>query len=516
MQKTKPFIHILPQKRTVKSNTGERLLETLIRHNIFLRIDCGGKGKCHKCRVDKSMENSGLESIDSCQYKVESDISILIPESSMATSYSMGKARLIFPQTFKERCKTKTLSEEYGVAVDLGTTTIALYLCNMAKGEVTASIAVKNSQAVFGDDVISRITAVGENFGKLHDFVIKNIAWGVETLFSGLGKDKNLLSRMVVVGNPTMIHIFSKTDPSSIGVSPFLPVFYNSKHFSSGSLGFNFSDIPVKTLPNVSGFIGGDILAAGVASEIETQPDGTLLIDLGTNGELMFKIGEHLYATSCATGPAFEGATLSCGMPGIPGAIDSIEIGTDQYLSSFSVINSSEQPDLKPSGICGTGIINAVAQLYQKGVIRPDGAFSDGSDKFMLIAQDYGTGQLPIYISQKDIRSVQLGKSALMSGIEFLLGKAGLDQPEKIIVAGAMGFHIKTLDLIRLGMIPKIDPDKIETAGNLAGSGAVMALCDDHYVANAAYLANKIEIIELATNMEFQNTFIKNLKFPTL
>lgn len=517
MTDTGASIHILPQKRTIRAYRGESLMEALIRSSIFLRSDCGGKGRCHKCRVEKISKDGCVELIDSCRYKVESDLSIRIPESGMASSHIMEKARLHFPLSFKEKSCPSKLSEGYGIAVDLGTTTIAVYLCSLAEGAVLSSVAVKNTQALYGDDVMSRITAVtdsSKNLEKLHGLVIRSIEWGVRSLFDSLKKDLDLLQRMVVVGNPTMIHLFAKRDPSSIGIYPFQPLFYNAEHFSSSRLKFSFRDVPVQTLPNVSGFIGSDILAAAVATEIDQQPDGTLLIDLGTNGELLLKTKVGLFATSCATGPAFEGATLSCGMQGIPGAINAIEMGPDRKLASFSVINPSGHPGINPAGICGTGILNAVAQLVKSGVIRKDGAFSDGSDKFVLVPWNEKTGQIPIHISQKDIRSVQLGKSALISGIEFLLGKAGLDQPEKIIIAGAMGTHVKTDDLICLGMIPKTNT--IEIAGNLAGSGAVMALCDDHYLDKAICLSEEIETLDLAANPEFQEIFIQNLNFSAL
>ncbi len=444
-------------------------------------------------------------------------MTITIPESSMATSHIMEKAQPVFPKAFTERFNPYALSEDYGVAVDLGTTTIAIYLCNLARGEVVGSAAIKNSQAIYGDDVMSRITAVvenSENLGKMHDLVIRSIEWGVENLFSKVVSSRKNLSKVVVVGNPTMIHFLAGITPSSIGVAPFVPAFHESKQFMSEELGFNFSGIPVRTLPNVSGFIGADILAAAVAIQMESQPSGTLLIDIGTNGELMLKAGERLYATSCATGPAFEGATLSCGMQGIPGAIRAIEMGPDRGVTSISIINPSEQPELKPRGISGAGILNIISNLRQAGIIKPDGAFSDGSEEFFLLREDSGTGQAAIYVSQKDIRSVQLGKSALMSGIEFLLGKAGIERPEKIIVAGTMGSHIKPEDLVHLGMIPNIAHDNIEIAGNLAGSGAVMVLCDTSYIDQAIDLSKNIDVIELASNLEFQKTFIKNLSFP--
>ncbi|MDD9303267.1 MAG: DUF4445 domain-containing protein [Desulfobacter sp.] len=362
-----PTIDILPQKRRLKVRSGQRLLESLVHHGIFLRSDCGGKGRCGKCRVDKIEENGSIRSVESCQYEVNEDLTIKIPESSMASAFIMDKAGIFFPETFKTQVDPNLSTPSYGIAIDLGTTTIAVYLCNISKGEVLSSIFLKNPQAIYGDDVMSRIGGIGsdpENLGKLQTLVVKCIEWGVKKLLSSFDDPLVLPSRAVVVGNPAMIHIFSGVDPTSIGLSPYEPVFYDSRVFQSDQLGFAGTAINVFTLPNVSGFIGGDLLAAAIGVDMGSQPDGTLLIDLGINGELLLKSGEKFYATSCATGPAFEGATLSCGMQAVPGAVTSIRLSSKMEVSEVSILNPSNSNRIRPSGICGPGVINAVAQLY--------------------------------------------------------------------------------------------------------------------------------------------------------
>ena len=200
-------------------------------------------------------------------------------------------------------------------------------------------------------------------------------------------------------------------------------------------------------------------------------------------------------------------------MQAIPGAINSVKIAGDQTLSAFSMIEASGATGKNPTGICGAGIINAVAQFHEKQIISPSGVFTTGRKSYVLVPENSALGQPSIFISQKDIRSVQLGKSALITGIEFLLKKAGLDRPRKILIAGAFGSHLHKADLISLGIIPNIALEDIETVGNAAGSGAVMALCDGEYIDQATRMAVEIEIVDLACNIEFQNMFIGNLSF---
>jgi uncharacterized 2Fe-2S/4Fe-4S cluster protein (DUF4445 family) len=326
-----------------------------------------------------------------------------------------------------------------------------------------------------------------------------------------------MISQMVVVGNPTMIHILAGVDPESIGIAPHQPAFYDAKKFCSTELNFTLKKLSIQTLPQVSGFIGGDILSAALAVDLENQPEGTLLVDLGTNGELMLKAKDGLLATSCATGPAFEGASLSCGMQAIPGAINKVQVENRESLPRYTVINPSNAFGLRPSGICGTGVISAVAQFLQKKILTPDGAFKKGHPpSYVLVPETSAADGSAVFISQKDIRSVQLGKAALITGIEFLLKEAGLDTPEKIIIAGAFGAFLDKADMMTLGMIPAMDPDRVDVRGNSAGAGAIMALCDPSYLDKARCMAERVTVVDLACNSEFQDVFIENLHFPDL
>jgi uncharacterized 2Fe-2S/4Fe-4S cluster protein (DUF4445 family) len=311
-----------------------------------------------------------------------------------------------------------------------------------------------------------------------------------------------------------MIHILAGVDPKSIGMSPYQPVFTDARSFKAETLGFSLKNVMVQTLPQVSGFIGSDTLSACLAVDLVNQPEGSLLVDLGTNGEIVLKGNDKYYSTSCATGPAFEGATLSCGTQAVPGALNSVTIDGNQVLTGFSIVNPFEINKLIPSGICGAGVISAVAQFCEKQIITSQGAFASGEKRYTLVPGNDETGQPSIYISQKDIRSVQLGKSALITGIEYLLKKADILKPVQIIIAGAFGSYLGKQDLIRLGMVPEIDLDHIKMVGNAAGTGAVMALCDEAYMSKAVELADKIEIVDLVREPLFQDNFVKNLYFP--
>jgi len=506
-------------------------METLVDHSIFLRSDCGGRGNCGKCRVSIVAPDGSNENITSCTFEITEDLKIEIPESSMLSAHIISKAPVVFPDSFNNRVIDPNLTDRYGIATDLGTTTIAIYLCNTTSGKVLSSIAVKNPQALYGDDVMSRIGAINKkekNLKHLQKLVVRAMEWGIMELLNSHNVDQEEITQIVTVGNPTMIHILAGVDPEPIGTFPYQPAFYEAGTIQSNEAGFSLGEIPLQFLPQVSGFIGGDILGAGLAVDLDNQPEGTLLIDLGTNGELLLKGKDKLFATSCATGPAFEGASLSCGMQAIPGAINKVVIKRSEDFPDYRIINPRKSSEIKPFGICGTGVISGVAEFCRKHVIEPGGAFTKddtikplqrdkkGKLHYILVEEASSQDGSAVFISQKDIRSVQLGKGALITGIEFLLKAAGYEKPEKIIIAGAFGTFIEKEDMITLGMISDIHPDKIEVAGNSAGAGAVMVLCDDFYLRKAIEIAGRITVVDLACDQKFQEVFVQNLSFPFL
>jgi len=517
-------IKISPGDRSITAERGENLLTLLTEYSILLRSDCGGKGVCGKCLVDIADDNGSTGTITACTHTVTGDCVVTIPPRSLMSPYIINKAAVRLPVSFGERLGVAgKVDGKLGVAVDLGTTTIAVYLLDTANREVLSSLAVKNPQSLYGDDVMSRIGYIGssdERLARLQHLVTGAIEWAVDSLLASRPAGYAVVGDLVVVGNPAMIHILLGVSPASIGVSPYVPQFLSARVTPAGTLGLSFDRTMIRTLPQISGFIGGDILAAAVAVELAEQPEGTLLIDLGTNGELMLKGKDGFYATSCATGPAFEGATLSCGIQAIPGAIDRITIDRG-HQPTISLVANGRKIIEKPLGICGSGIISGVAAFVRSGIVEKSGAFSsaledgviaDGPEgrRYLLYGDEAGD---EVAISQKDIRNVQLGKAALISGIEFLLAAAQMEAPEKIIVAGAFGSHLDKNDLLTIGMLPDIDPNNIDIAGNAAGSGAIMALCDDDYLHRAEQIAAETSVINLAEDMEFQMHFINRLSF---
>ncbi len=519
---------LLPSGKTIRVKKGDKLLQTLIGLMINLRSDCGGKGICGKCRVELVSENQAVRQVTACTTVVAGDMAVRIPESSCLSPYIIAKAPARLPQSFLVLSGSSSLAG-LGIAVDLGTTTIALYICRLQTREVLASIAVKNPQALFGDDVMSRIAEIGHDQEKLYRLqilVIQAIEWAIEKIFGHCRLNLQDLARMVVVGNPTMIHIFLGVNPQSIGIAPYQPAFYEPRRTISSQLGFTFEPVGIHTLGQIAGFIGGDILAATLATALQDEPVGTLLIDLGTNGELVVKAQDGLFATSCATGPAFEGAALSCGMQATPGAIDRICLATREDTPHYSLIASQKDKRVAPQGLCGSGVVSAVAALIRVGIIDSSGRFvkdpaiprlikhHDDGWRYVIVPEDSVTKKREIFLSQKDIRAVQLGKAALVTGIEFLLRAVAMSKPTKVIIAGAFGSYLDKFDMLTLGMIPAIDPALIQSTGNSAGAGAIMALCDDVYLSQAHDLAKAVSVIELTADKDFQNTFVKRLSFP--
>lgn len=524
-------IHLHPDDLHLDIAHGRTLLFGLADHGIFLRSDCGGLGNCEKCRVSVEEDGKSIHHIEACTFGVTKNLTVRIPASARLSSFMLDKAPLLLPESFSLCQPDNTSTSRYGVAIDLGTTTIGLYLCHIEKRKVLASLAVKNPQAIYGDDVMSRIGAIAAAGGKTAELqrpVISLIEQAIYRLCSAARIDAAALMDLVVVGNPTMIHIFLGENPETIGVSPYRPLFTEARSMSAGNLGITCCQGKLQTLPMVSGFIGADTLAAALAIGIKEQPVGTLLVDLGTNGELLL-VGEHaIYATSCATGPAFEGVSIACGMQAGNGAIDRVEIDNAEAAPRCRIIAERNGKGAeKPAGLCGSGIVSAIAACLRTGIIEASGVFNKSIDgnsiirdtnnriSYQLVPANDSQTDCAIALSQKDIRAVQLGKAALRAGIDQLLLAAGLRMPEKILVAGAFGSHIDPSDMIALGMLPDIGKSRIFPVGNAAGAGTVMALCDPASLQLACELAAAIKTIDLAAHPDFQKVFIDCLKFPS-
>lgn len=545
-------IRILPDEKSIRVEKGERLLEVLTGHGIFLRSDCGGRGLCGKCLIRISEASPESVSVPedaealvlgerdfeagyrlACKAKVSGDLSVEIPADSLLHPEVVQKGPTTLPDLIPfSVLNAKGKAGRYGLAVDLGTTTIALYICDLFSGKVVGSVSVGNPQTMFGDDVISRISMVAKNSGnlkRLQKLAVKAIEWGVTALCQSTHISAAHINAVVVVGNSTMIHVFAGLNPSSIGVSPYAPLFVEEKTFQAGSVGLKFNpSADIFMLPLISGFLGSDILAAALATELDSADTGTLLVDIGTNGEVILKSKNGLSATSCATGPAFEGATIRHGMHAVSGAIDAVKIDRKNNSVTCSVIQRNPDAVCLPSGICGSGVVSAVAELYLAGLVSGDGRLDinsgstlirydkTGLPEFELVPAEKSETRKAITLTQKDIRAVQLAKGALSAGIKMLCAKAGLTKPKRLLVAGAFGNFIDKKDAITIGMFPAMPEEKITMVGNAAGAGAVLALLNPEFRDRARELARTAAVLDLASLPEFQEVFLSSLSFPKL
>ncbi len=549
MESKKHTIQLLSEDRQISVEHGQTLLEALISAGVFLRADCGGKRRCGKCmvKIAESSRASVSEADETeakflgakelaagsrlaCCTEVLDVTAIEIPETSrLSPEVAQKGPTILFDKLTALKPSSREKIDAYGLAVDLGTTTIAVYLCNLEAAEVTASISVRNPQVLFGDDVMSRIGAVGQNEGlllRLQKMVVKAIEWGTNSLCRSTRTDPGKIKTMIVVGNTTMIHLFVGTDPTSIGMFPYNPQFVAEQIFKASKVGFRFNpNTTIRTLPLITGFIGADIVGATLAAELSHTRPGTMLVDVGTNGEIMFLGKEGLVATSCATGPAFEGAAITYGMHAVSGAIDAVKIdGSNGVICS--VIQKDPSKPKKIAGLCGTGVVSAVAELLRSQMILPDGAFNRETNSTNLQLDDNETpafvlagpgeteGDRTITFTQRDVRAIQLAKGALRTGIDLLCLEAGIERPQKILLAGAFGSYIRKKDALTIGMFPDISEKDIEVVGNAAGAGAILTLFDDRFIAQANDLRQSTRVLDLASHPNFQEIFIASLEFP--
>jgi len=408
-----------------------------------------------------------------------------------------------------------------GLAVDVGTTTLAVYLCNLATGRVLSAAAAANPQRRYGEDVIARIAAIRADEGclkKQQGQVVAALNDLIASTLAAAGQEKSAVDDLTVVGNTTMEHILAGLNPGSIGLAPYHPVTCEPVCTSAGDLGLDLQPAtPVYIFPVISGFLGGDILAALLADRPYERNDSTLLIDIGTNGELLLCHGPDLWATSCATGPALEGAQISCGMRAAAGAVSRVYQDPAQSdRVRFETVGNAD-----PIGICGSGIIDALAVMRKTGITRDNGTFNP--DKPEVHCDDRGVGRsfrLPgsdLHISLKDVRQVQLAKAALRVGIETLCRHAGVTRLDRTVITGAFGTAFNWHSARDIGLlVPGNLHGEVTSAPNLAGTGAIMALLNKHQRTTIETRAPGIQFLDLAAESDFTTRFAEATRFPEI
>ncbi len=426
--------------------------------------------------------------------------------------------------------------DAFGLAIDIGSTTIAAHLCNLTSGEVVATGGIMNPQIRFGEDLMSRVSYVmmhPEGAAEMTSVVRTGINELVQEVAREGGIAADDILDITIAGNPIMHHLFLGISPIELGGAPFSLAVDTALNLTARELDINVnSGAVVYVLPCIAGHVGADAAAMVLAEEPHLFDEMSLLIDVGTNAEIILGNSERLLACSSPTGPAFEGAQISCGQRAAPGAIERVRIDPQTLEIRFSVIGSekwSDEPgfddatqDIGVTGICGSGIIEAVAEMYLCGLISEDGVI-DGSMKDRssnVIPQDrtwsfvLHEGKQRIVVTQNDVRQIQLAKAALYAGAKLLMDHAGVDSVDRIRLAGAFGSHIDPKYAMVLGLIPDCALKNVESAGNAAGTGARIALLNVAARRELEKLVRDIEKIETAVEPKFQEYFVDAMALP--
>lgn len=414
-------------------------------------------------------------------------------------------------------------TDYYGLAVDIGTTTIALYLCDLKEGRQIQSSSIMNPQIRYGDDVLTRVSycmSKEDGLEKLQHvlFVEMNIA--VKEMADKAGIERDDILETVLVFNTVMEHIALKINPESLGQSPFIPAITKPVDLRADDLGLMlYPGGNVHCLPIEAAFIGADNVAVLIAEEPYKQDKMKLIIDIGTNSEIFLGNSEKLFTTSCATGPALEGAQIHNGMRAAEGAIEKVVIDPVTYEPTIKIIGDVPVP----IGICGSGIIDAVAQMAITGILAPNGKFAKGIVSDRIREDETGKMEYVLYFAQKqyeknivvklkDIRAVQLAKAALYAGAKTLMKHCGIEQVDEVVLAGAFGSYIDKKNALALGMYPKCDLEHVTVSGNAAGVGAKLALLNVEKRKEAEEVARRVKFIETATEEDFSKLFAAAMK----
>jgi len=542
-------ITFLPENTHVHVLPGTTVLEAAGRANIIIETPCGGKGTCGRCRVVIAKGAAAPNTVEkellagdeiakgvrlACQTEIRRDMIIEVPAASRflgqrILGHGVETAYELEPNvSLDSDDEAKRL---YGAAFDVGTTTIVGALLELSGGEQVTSSSRANPQIPLGDDVITRIGHAGNGGGlkQLQTLVIDCINEMIEEMCGRAGVGVESVYEVTLVGNTTMNHIVLGIDPTPLAHAPYDAVLLDSKLSKPADLGIRIRPTGrVYTMANIAGYVGGDTVGVILASGMRDYDGLQMALDIGTNGELVLGGNGRLVACSTAAGPAFEGARIKHGMRAAKGAIEKVIIDGDVRLN---VIGSH-----RPRGICGTGVIDAIAALLDAGIIEstgrmlpPDelpGSLGDelrarvteegGQACFALATAEESDVDGSICLTQRDVREVQLGKGAISAGASIILREYGAsaDDLDRVLLAGAFGNFIRARSALRVGLLPPVPRHKVEFIGNAAGTGAKMVLAGKRCRADAEAIAKETEYIELGGRPDFQMEFAEAMMFP--
>jgi uncharacterized 2Fe-2S/4Fe-4S cluster protein (DUF4445 family) len=523
-----------PDGRQVSIHPGATLLEAAGLGGIVLNTVCGEKGTCGKCAV--VLQPAG-QIVLACQHHVTENLTVLVPPDSRFVEHKIltdGSTRkdAAQPDIYKKYLSAAGISPILGLAIDIGTTTVVVKLIDMKTGRLLATSATLNPQIKFGDDVISRIGYAGTNtkLKELNQLIVSRLNDLIIDCCRQADAQSSDIYETCVVGNTTMHHIFLRLPVTQLGEAPYKAFSLDADDSPPVALGLHVNpNGNVHTVANIAGFVGADTTAVALATSLDSEKQMTLVIDIGTNGEVILGTKDKLLAASCAAGPAFEGARITCGSRAADGAIEAVVL--DKHNIAIDVIGGG-----RPVSICGSGLIDAVAIMLDLGVIDFTGRFKLKTSLPSAIAKrickikhknshpkadgevftlSYKGHTPAVYLTQQDIREVQLAKSAIRAGIHLLQHHLKIADADikQVFLAGAFGNYIRRQSALRIGLLPDVPVERIHSVGNAASSGAQLILVSTRYRAIAAELARKIEYVEIANDPLFQSTFADSMLF---
>lgn len=462
---------------------GTSILSAQIAAGLYPESPCGGKGTCGKCKVLLDAQE-----ILACQTKVDRDMTVWLSDAKESRILTQGIVQEIQPDG----------TDDYCLALDIGTTTLVAYLLDGKKGTLLAKSSALNPQRQYGADVISRIQyALQKDTQVLKDVVCAKLSkLAVETAQKAKIAPEQITAT-ALVGNTAMHHLLLGIDPKPLITPPYMPGLAEAMELPAEGL------LPVggmiRVLPNIAGFVGGDTVACMVASRFSELTELTLMIDIGTNGEMVMGNKNRRIACSTAAGPAFEGAKISCGMRGAEGAIDRVWLENGKL--TYHVIGEG-----KAVGLCGSGLIDLVAALLKTEIIDTSGYLENG------IYHIEGTD---VWLTQKDVREVQLAKAAIYAGIQLMAQHLGIriEDIQKVLLAGAFGSYMNPASACQIGMIPSCLLGHIHPIGNAAGEGAKLCVLSKAEFEYSKRLAENTEFLELASYSDFMDCYVDALEF---
>ena len=481
-----PNVTVLPHGRILAAQTGDSLYQLLFREGLSPAAPCGGTGKCGKCIVTVN----GL-SRKACETQIHGDMTVELPETVDMRILAEGEDRYL---------AWDPPVPGYAAAIDLGTTTLCCYLLDKTGGHEMVSRSAANPQRAAGADVVSRIRAAAQ--GHLEELTLL-LRDAVNTLLLECCREAEVKPREIrlisVVGNPAMQQFFLGLAVDNLIQLPYLPVLTRAELIDGRDYLPEFSDALIMVVPDISAYVGADTLGCILACGMQEMKQTVLLVDIGTNGEMVLCHRGRMLACAAAAGPALEGADISCGITARPGAVDRVWVNNGVLCSH--VIGEGT-----PLGICGSGLIDAAAAALELGLVNSRG-------KLMTDQLEIAGG---VRLNQEDIRALQLAKGAIRAGIELLCDRMGIsvNEIDEVLLAGAFGSYLNPRSACRIGLLPRMPEGKIRPAGNAAGSGAKLLCRSRDAYRSLDTLASGVEPLDLGAQKDFPRAFARGMRFP--